>query len=356
MEQGIERVPVEADYRRRIRALVSDEELRELAQTSVADNTTGLVSIWLVTIALLTAADVVPRLATIWAFLVGCTVVMLITTRVNALSVMIHEAAHGCLARRRSRNDLIGNLCAGWWVLNTVEGYRATHNLHHRYLNTDRDPDLGAYLLPKRTFSILGRLAEDVAGVTATRRTIALARSQRGSVSGARRVLNVVGIVAAQLTLLILFAALNGFEVGVLLYAIFWLVPVACLFPLLLRVKTITEHFDEVVRAHPGEVFVSRTSTSGRLQDWLIGARMEYHFEHHVFPMIPYCGLRRLHALLVDRGFFDSVPREDRSLIVSPGYAQFVGSLATARVAPAMPAHPAPLPTKASTGDGTATR
>jgi hypothetical protein len=116
-------------------------------------------------------------------------------------------------------------------------------------------------------------------------------------------------------------------------------VPVACLLPLLLRVKAVTEHFDVVVRSHSGGVFVSRTSTSGRLQDWLIGARMEYHFEHHVFPMIPYCGLQRLHALLAERGFFESVPDEDRSLIMSRGYVQFMGSLATAHVVPSMPGH-----------------
>jgi hypothetical protein len=59
------------------------------------------------------------------------------------------------------------------------------------------------------------------------------------------------------------------------------------MYPLILRLKTITEHFDPGLR-DPSKVFwIARTSCAGWLQDHLVGARMEYHFEHHVIPTIP---------------------------------------------------------------------
>jgi fatty acid desaturase len=326
MEQGVARLPLEADYRRRIRALVPDEELRALSRISVADTAVALASIWLATIVLLVAASFVPRLPTLWAVVVGCALVIVITTRVNALSVMIHEAVHGCLARRRRWNDLIGNACAGWWILNTVEGYRGAHNRHHRYLHTPRDPDLGSYLVPKGMVAVARRVAEDLFGITAARRAIFLDRSQRESTSRLRSFVNHLGMTTCQLILLAVFVVPNGVVVGVMCYVVFWVVPVGCLYPLLLRLKTITEHFDGVIRSHPGTVLVSRTSASGWLQDRLIGARMEYHFEHHVFPTIPYRGLQRLHRTLVQRGFFESADRNERARIESGGYIQFASS------------------------------
>jgi fatty acid desaturase len=46
---------------------------------------------------------------------------------------------------------------------------------------------------------------------------------------------------------------------------------------------------------------------------------MEFHFEHHIFPTIPYRGLKTLHRRLQDQGVFD----RHRELL-SDGYVLFL--------------------------------
>jgi fatty acid desaturase len=46
---------------------------------------------------------------------------------------------------------------------------------------------------------------------------------------------------------------------------------------------------------------------------------MEYHFEHHVVPTVPYRGLKRLHAQLVESELFT----RHRELL-SDGYVLFL--------------------------------
>ena len=57
--------------------------------------------------------------------------------------------------------------------------------------------------------------------------------------------------------------------------------------------------------------------------EYLIGAKMEYHFEHHLLPTIPYHGLKKLHRCLRARGFFDRLSRGDRARALSGGYLHF---------------------------------
>ncbi len=65
--------------------------------------------------------------------------------------------------------------------------------------------------------------------------------------------------------------------------------------------------------------WTARTSYAGRLQNHLVGARMEYHFEHHVLPTIPYRGLKRLHRRLEESGLFTR-----HSEVISHGYVLFL--------------------------------
>ena len=89
---------------------------------------------------------------------------------------------------------------------------------------------------------------------------------------------------------------------------VFWLVPIVCMYPMILRLKTITEHFDRAARSRTVVNWTARTSCAGMAPESLVGARMEYHFEHHVLPTIPYRGLKKLHrdsrrpACLLDHG------------------------------------------------------
>jgi fatty acid desaturase len=144
------------------------------------------------------------------------------------------------------------------------------------------------------------------------------ARLSRGTV-----LRNTAGKLAAQGVLVAGFVIARG-PVGLIGYGLFWLLPLLSVFPALLRLKTITEHFDPRLREPDVPVWVARTSRARWLQDHLVGARMEYHFEHHALPTIPYPGLRRLHRRLQAAGRFDEAPPTDTD---SGGYARFVRHL-----------------------------
>lgn len=318
----------EIDFRRRVRDLISPEELRELSRPSAADTAFVLVGIWAGIVALLVLAHLSLSLAPGWTVLAAVPVVVLLATRVNALNVVIHEASHGFLAAKRSTNDLVANVGAAWWMLHSVEEYRPTHLLHHRHLNDPDDPDRPSYLLPAARGARLRLVLEDLLAITAAKRALTLLRgSTTTATPDAHRLRNLAGRAACQLVLLGQFVLLQGWIVGVVAYAVFWLVPTLCLFPLILRFKTVAEHYDAALRDPESAVWVARTSAADVLQNVVLGARMQYHFEHHVIPTVPFRGLAVVHERLAQRRFFAECTPEERDHVLSGGYVHFTRTL-----------------------------
>ena len=71
---------------------------------------------------------------------VAVVVIVLIGTRINALNVVMHEASHGFLFRIGRPTTGSATSARPWWMFHSVEEYRPTHRLHHRYLNGPRTP------------------------------------------------------------------------------------------------------------------------------------------------------------------------------------------------------------------------
>jgi fatty acid desaturase len=128
-----------------------------------------------------------------------------------------------------------------------------------------------------------------------------------------------VGKLVTQLVVLGQFLLFQGVRRGILFYVVFWLVPIICMYPMILRLKTITEHFDPALRDPNSVHWIARTSCAGWFQNHLVGARMEYHFEHHVLPTIPFRGLKRLHRRLEQTDLFAR-----HGEVISHGYVLFL--------------------------------
>lgn len=64
-----------------------------------------------------------------------------IATRQHALLVLMHDASHYLISRRRWLNDTVGNLFLAFPLSVCVSRYRRHHLLHHRHLNTELDPE-----------------------------------------------------------------------------------------------------------------------------------------------------------------------------------------------------------------------
>jgi fatty acid desaturase len=310
-------------WREQFDALLGAESIRSLSRQSLAD-TIGAVSVlWVETVVLLTAANLLPRLPLGWAIPAGIVIVLLMGLRMNAFGVILHEGSHGLLAKSRTLNDRLCNWSVAFWTINSVEEYRPTHRLHHRYLGQEQDPDRNFYLVPARRGALTGRIAQDLFGITAFRRATSRI-SGTSQESGApasllARPQLLIGKFVTQVVVLGQFLVFQGWARGVAFYVVFWLVPIICMYPMILRLKTITEHFDPGLRDPTAVRWTARTSCASWLQDHWVGARMEYHFEHHVIPTIPYRGLKRLHGQLADADLFGR-HRE----VLSDGYVLFL--------------------------------
>lgn len=313
-------------WRQQLDDLVGTAELRSLSEQSLPDTFVAIASLWIEVAALLVAINLVPHLPLAWAVPAGMILVLLMGLRMNAFGVILHEGSHGFLARSRQLNDRICNWGIAFWTVNSVEEYRPTHRLHHRYLGQERDPDRCFYLVPSRRGALTCLMLQDLLGVTAFRRaTTRISGTSQESGAPASLLTRpqlVVGKVGTQMIVLGQFLLIQGIQRGILFYVVFWLVPIVCMYPLILRLKTITEHFDPRLRDPKAMHWIARTSRAGWLQNHLVGARMEYHFEHHVLPTIPYRGLKRLHRRLEHTGLFAR-----HGEVLSHGYVLFLARI-----------------------------
>ena len=79
------------------------------------------------------------------------------------------------------------------------------------------------------------------------------------------------------------------------------------IFPVLVRVRTVVQHFDPSIQtlSTVSPRFISRSTVATMTESMVVGARMDYHFEHHLYPNLPYYGLKQMHRALLASGFFD---------------------------------------------------
>ncbi len=157
-------------WRKQFEDLVDADELRTLSEQSLPDTFAAMGVLWIETVALLVAANLIPLLTLGWAVPAGIVIVLLLGLRMNAFGVILHEGSHGFLAKPRKLNDRLCNWGIAFWTINSVEEYRPTHRLHHRYLGQERDPDRVFYLVPPRRGALTSLVLQDLIGVTAFRR------------------------------------------------------------------------------------------------------------------------------------------------------------------------------------------
>lgn len=252
----------------------------------------------------------------------------------NWINVQIHEASHGLLLRDRNDNDVYTNIVLGSLALQDVETYRATHGMHHAHLHTRKDPDRGIYTDYAGTFrSMLAGIARDLFLVTALKRQGHITNfiAEHGVVyEGARRYATVAKL-AAQCLVLSIYLYFCGWW-GVILYGAFYLYGLVGIFPVLVRIRTVVQHRDgndEHLHDGSGLTFVSRTTVSRWVEFILIGARMDYHFEHHLYPILPYYNLRKLHETLHQAGFFATLRQSGGPELRTDDYLKSYATLAS---------------------------
>ncbi|MCA9568103.1 MAG: fatty acid desaturase [Myxococcales bacterium] len=267
------------------------ETLRELQRLRPSANLkiAGLAGLWAVGAGLY-LADLGPlALPVVWT---------LCTSGLLGMAILMHDAAHGLLARDHRWNRALGFVC-GAPVLIATTAYRVNHIEHHAFTGTDRDTgDPVAHA--NRTGISVGRLTSIflILGTFLVIPAIAHGSWRKADVAQQRAIAAEYALILAGLT--VAWAVLPG----VFLLHV-WVVPFL-VGSLANNLRSVAEHaFLE--RTDP--VRNARTVLSNPVVR-LIQSNVNYHWEHHLFPGVPWYNLPRLHALLAHERETLGVPVE----------------------------------------------
>ena len=289
--------------------VLTRDELHALTRRSDAHGLLAVLGTWAGIAAIFAGAAAVPHPLTWLAAAV------LLGGRQHALAVLMHEAAHGMLCRRRWLNDAIGHWLCGVPIWVDFSRYRRHHIGHHAHTGTAEDPDLSLTLpFPCTRKALARKLARDVTGISGIRRIAAQLlmdcefleysasspsvwrrhpRLRQHLLAGARRLAPVLAVNAGLLALLWTTGHPWLFAAWGLAY-LTWL-------NLFLRVRAIAEHAG--MAASPDIAENTRTThASGLARLFIAPHNVQYHLEHHLVPTMPMRFLPRAHRLLRDRG------------------------------------------------------
>jgi fatty acid desaturase len=253
--------------------------------------------------------------------------VAIIGSRQLGLAILMHEGAHGILARSPTLNMALSQWLCAYPVFAETQAYRGYHLKHHAHTQQDDDPDLVlSKPFPITRLSYRRKFWRDITGRTgfAQRRAQFVAALGDPSWPIGRRAAHFWGKLGPQCVAnLVLFASLAAAGVW-WAYPLLWLLPLLTWMMVITRIRNIAEH--AVVPDSDDPLRNTRTTRAGFLTRLFIAPYyVNYHLEHHLLFFVPCYNLPRMHEIL-SRG-----PHAAR-MEVQPGYA------AVLRMATAKPA------------------
>lgn len=284
---------------------IRPDSLKDLYRINSARALAAVAGTWAMIIATIAVA--------LWSHsaIVWLLAIFIIARCQHALMVLAHDAAHFRLLENRFWNDLVGHWICFWPVGSSLEGYRSVHLRHHRYLHTDKDPDLSlSRPYPATSASWRRKLIRDISGISELQiRGYIKVEHGRSRLARGRLLRDFTpASIARRLALLGFFAALLycGYFFA---FIVLWVIPEMTVQRVIARVRAVLEH-GGVPDANDG-LCNSRTIISrNRLVVFMMNPHhVAYHLEHHLFPAVPHYNLPKLHAALA------ADPRYEKALV-----------------------------------------
>lgn len=212
-------------------------------------------------------------------------------TRQHALFVVMHEGTHYLISKNRRLNDRISDFFAAWPVGISTDRYRVRHWLHHRYLNTDQDPDW------------IRKKSDPTWVLPNSHRGVWLAYLPYLFGKGAVEIVYIIrgfGVSKKDLPVAVPYylvvAGLITVAGGWKAFALYWLIPYVTVNPIIHRFRYATEHM-----ALPWTHLLNSTRNirCSRLENFLISPmRGSLHLVHHTYPYIPWHKLEKAYDFL----------------------------------------------------------
>ena len=230
---------------------------------------------------------------------------VVIGSRQLGLLILMHDAAHGLLARTPWLNQLLGQLGCAWPTFADTGTYRAYHLRHHAHTLQAEDPDRGLtshYPITRR--SLWRKCWRDVSGQTGFAQRRAQCRAALGTpgtayrqrAAGFWRALGPQCLTNAALALALWLMGQGS------AYLWLWLLPLLTWQQLVLRLRNIAEH--AVVPDAHDPFGNARTTRANWLARALVAPYwVNYHLEHHLLMWVPCYRLPLAHAFLKANGY-----------------------------------------------------
>ena len=233
-------------------------------------------------------------------------VTIVLGSRQHALGVLGHDSAHFAASDNRTLNDISSELLCFWPLITGLADFRQFHLNHHRYFNTEKDPELlfknhwswRQWRLPMQRQQIVILFTLDLLGfgvIEVIKAYWLLGKSCLRSWIGPAAWWGIVGSI--------LFMSGLGFAI------VIWFAALLTSFWGFFRLRTWTEH-------------VGSESTHRMDANWwqriLITPHCSWsHYEHHEYPAVPFWQrhqLRGADAKTVTMGeLFSSFASKDSS-------------------------------------------
>lgn len=293
-------------------SLLNEAQLAAVRERSDRRGVWLVVHAWGLMAGAATMFVLVPNLLT---YLLAVTV---IGSRQLGLLILMHDAAHGALARTPALNFWLAQLACAWPTLADTPVYRAYHLKHHTRTQQADDPDIiltGHY--PVSRASLRRKLLRDLTGRTgyAQRKAQFLQACGRPEWPWARRAAHYWHQLGPQTLANIALFAIAARAGHPWLYVTLWLVPLLTWQQLVLRVRNIAEH--AVVRAADDPFGNARTTLANSLERLFVAPYyVNYHLEHHLVMWVPCYRLPLLRRFLFDNGFGERIETESGYLAV----------------------------------------
>lgn len=245
------------------------------------------------------------RYPSVWSWTLG---VLLMGIEQNALSILVHEGAHGLIYPNRKWNDRSASLFYAAPILLQFETYCKRHFQHHWRLATPQDTKR----YPRESIRgkrFLRHMLLAMSGVYALRMVLTYVRSSANKRATPRWydtlyvLLTHGGIIAA------CWMAGQPW-----MYPVLWLLPIFTVMTFLVSTRAMIEHqpqnLPEYLSEEEGIPEITRTVLGNALSRFVFAQfNFNYHQEHHLFTQIPFWNLPKLHELLKQRGYFKENPK-----------------------------------------------
>jgi len=244
--------------------------------------------------------------------------VIIVASRQHALLVIMHDAVHFTFSKYYKFSDFITNVFAAYPLFITTENFRLSHLLHHRFLNSNMDPDLNVkkmnpedWTFPKTKIQIVKLISKEIFGGGVIEIFRKLKRfSLKNSYDKEGKFNSNIYLRVAYYVVLIGF--LYKFDLFKE-YFIFWLLPMLLVLPLILRLRSIGDHF-----GLPGtdELNSARNLIIPWWQKFLFAPHnIGMHVVHHIYPSIPYYNLLKANDFMLGMEEYKQVVHQNTSIL-----------------------------------------